>query len=160
AIIVDTTVGPASIEPCKECAPATEPRATMTDPRLNSVHLELPRRQDFRSAREALLNARGEHTLCAEAGAFVPASPQQTLPEQRPGAPVSANFGLMAKKYVSPLKVGLTPIGRMPDNDGVREDASVSRRHCAVLVHAGDVCELHDVASKNGTFLNGQKIDG
>src|SRR5947199_125562 len=75
-------------------------------------------------------------------------------------APVNAKFVLMDKEYVYPLKVGLNTIGRMPDNDVVLEDAYVSRRHCAVLVHAGDVCELHDVASKNGTFLNGQKIEG
>jgi pSer/pThr/pTyr-binding forkhead associated (FHA) protein len=41
----------------------------------------------------------------------------------------------------------------------VVEDAYVSRRHCAVLVHAGNYCELHDVASKNGTYLNGRKIE-
>ena len=133
----------------------------MTDPRLNSVHLELPRRQDFRTAREALLNARGEHTLCAEVGgACVPAAPHQTVVEEPAGAPVNAKFVLMDKDYVYPLKVGLNTIGRMPDNDVVLEDAYVSRRHCAILVHAGDGCELYDIASKNGTFLNGQKIDG
>jgi pSer/pThr/pTyr-binding forkhead associated (FHA) protein len=39
-------------------------------------------------------------------------------------------------------------------------DAYVSRRHCAVLIHSGNTCELHDIASKNGTFLNGRKLDG
>jgi len=39
-------------------------------------------------------------------------------------------------------------------------DAFVSRRHCAIVVHAGASCELHDVASKNGTYLNGKKISG
>ncbi len=29
-----------------------------------------------------------------------------------------------------------------------------------MLVHADGRCELHDVASKNGTFLNGGKIEG
>ena len=133
----------------------------MTDPRLNSVHLELPRRQDFRAAREALLGARGEHTLCAEAGsALLASAPNQTAVERAGAAAPDARFVLMDKEYVYPLKVGLNTIGRMPDNDVVLEDAYVSRRHCAVLVHAGDVCELHDVASKNGTFLNGRKIDG
>src|SRR5438067_2365821 len=95
-----------------------QPRATMTDPRLNSVHLELPRRQDFRAARDALLHARGEHTLCAEAvGPLLPASPNQTAVEH-PGsaAPVHAKFVLMDKGFVYPLKVGLNTIGRMPDN--------------------------------------------
>ena len=39
----------------------------MLDARLNSVHLEAPRRQEFRAARDRLLNARGDHTLAAEA---------------------------------------------------------------------------------------------
>jgi hypothetical protein len=138
----------------------------MTDPRLNSIHLELPRRQDFRAARDALLNARGEHTLCAEgAGGFLPGTGNLTAVEKpgpggTTGPAVDARFVLMDRDYVYPLKTGLNTIGRMPDNDVVLEDAYVSRRHCAVLVHAADTCELHDVASKNGTFLNGRKING
>lgn len=42
----------------------------------------------------------------------------------------------------------------------VVNDSYVSRRHCAVLIHAGKGCELHDTASKNGTYLNGNKISG
>ena len=37
-------------------------------------------------------------------------------------------------------------------------DAFISRRHCAILVHASRGCELHDTASKNGTFLNEAKL--
>jgi pSer/pThr/pTyr-binding forkhead associated (FHA) protein len=48
----------------------------------------------------------------------------------------------------------------MPDNDVVLKDASVSRRHCAIVVHATRGCELHDTASKNGTYLNGKRIGG
>jgi hypothetical protein len=134
----------------------------MTDPRLNSIHLELPRRQDFRAAREVLLGSRGNHTLCAEAaGGCAGPSPDLTAIEKGGAdeAP-TAKFVLMDRDCVYPLKVGLNTIGRMPDNDVVLDDAYVSRRHCAVLVHAGDRCELHDVASKNGTYLNGQKICG
>jgi pSer/pThr/pTyr-binding forkhead associated (FHA) protein len=42
----------------------------------------------------------------------------------------------------------------------VVSDAFVSRRHCAILVHHSSVCELYDTASKNGTYLNGNKING
>ncbi|MBO0701122.1 MAG: FHA domain-containing protein [Zavarzinella sp.] len=59
-----------------------------------------------------------------------------------------------------PLKVGLNSIGRLPDNDIVIDDATVSRRHCAVVVHSDLTVELHDVASKNGTTINGRKIQG
>ena len=133
----------------------------MTDPRLNSVPLELPRRHNFRAARELLLNARGDHTLCAEAAGNRDV-PSHLTAIQQPGGDeaVAARFLLMDQEHVYPLKVGLNTIGRMPDNDVVLDDGYVSRRHCAVLIHVGNVCELHDVASKNGTFLNGCKIAG
>jgi predicted component of type VI protein secretion system len=58
------------------------------------------------------------------------------------------------------LKVGLNSIGRLPDNDVVVDDATVSRRHCAIVVHSDLSIEIHDVASKNGTTVNGNKIQG
>ena len=134
----------------------------MTDPRLNSIHLELPRRQDFRAARELLLNARGSHTLSAEAHGACAAGLSNLTAVEKPGAEeaVAAKFVLMDRDYVYPLKVGLNTIGRMPDNDVVIHDPYVSRRHCAILVHAADGCEVHDFASKNGTLVNGRKIAG
>ena len=132
----------------------------MSDPRLCSVHLEaLPRRDDFRRAREALLNACGQQTLAINQSQLA-ALRSGRVPSENPGGATATQYWLVDRDSVYPLKVGLNTIGRMPDNDVVLEDAYVSRRHCAVLVHAGDVCELHDVASKNGTFLNGRKIDG
>src|SRR5581483_9812419 len=81
----------------------------------------------------------------------------QTLNESpAPGV----RFWLLDRESVYPLKIGLNTIGRAPENDVVLKDAFVSRRHCAILVHAGDGCELHDTASKNGTFLNGRKLAG
>jgi hypothetical protein len=136
----------------------------MLDARLNSVHLEAPRRQEFRAAREKLLSLRGNETMAAErqppSGASVSEfnTAIQNLPDNAVAAP--ARYVLMDADYIYPLKVGLNTVGRMPDNDVVLQDAYVSRRHCAVVVHTADRCELHDIASKNGTFLNGQKIDG
>lgn len=135
----------------------------MSDARLNSVHLESPRRQEFRAAHDQLLHARGGETIAAEQhhlAALAGGSPTAIQKQGGGDAPL-ARFVLMDAEYVYPLKVGLNTIGRMPDNDVVLQDAYVSRRHCAVLVHlTGDHCELHDIASKNGTFLNGQKING
>jgi hypothetical protein len=136
----------------------------MVDARLNSVHLEAPRRQEFRVAREQLLNARGSHTLAVEcqgdllSGAGEHNTAIQNVPGNAVAAP--ARYVLMDAEYIYPLKIGLNTVGRMPDNDVVVPDAYVSRRHCAILVHANDCCELHDVASKNGTLLNGNKIAG
>jgi pSer/pThr/pTyr-binding forkhead associated (FHA) protein len=42
----------------------------------------------------------------------------------------------------------------------VLADPYVSRRHVAIVVHAHGGCELHDVASKNGTLINGHGISG
>lgn len=56
------------------------------------------------------------------------------------------------------LKVGLNTVGRLPSNDIVFEDVYVSRRHCVFLVHAWGGCDLHDTASRNGTFVNGRRV--
>jgi pSer/pThr/pTyr-binding forkhead associated (FHA) protein len=130
---------------------------------LNSMHLELPRREEFRKARARLLDACGDLTRCAinMPGAVESPSDSKTMMQSLANRiPAGAEFALMDKESVYPLKVGLNTIGRLPDNDVVLQDAFVSRRHCAILVHAGDGSELHDVASKNGTFLNGNRLSG
>jgi pSer/pThr/pTyr-binding forkhead associated (FHA) protein len=135
----------------------------MSDPRLNSVHLEAPRRLLFRQAREMLLNARGWQTVAAEDGKpgdSMPSGPHTMVVNAEGPPPTDAHFWLVDKQNLYPLKTGLNTIGRAPENDVVVADAYVSRRHCAILVHAGSSCELHDIASKNGTYLNGRKLGG
>jgi hypothetical protein len=132
----------------------------MVDPRLNSVHLDVPRRQEYRRARQALLEARGQQTICAEQHQDQVSGSHTVIQNARGGGPVELDFWLMDKEYIYPLKVGLNTVGRSADNDVVVQDSFISRRHCAILVHAGDGCELHDTASKNGTFLNGSKLAG
>ena len=134
----------------------------MVDPRLNSVHLEAPRRQDFRRAREALFQAHGGQTLCAEQGVDEPADcPSNTLIQKdgRQDLSLRLQFWLADDQYIYPLKVGLNTVGRSSDNNVVVADCCISRRHCAILMHTRRGCELHDTASKNGTFLNGAKVD-
>jgi hypothetical protein len=135
----------------------------MSDPRLNSVHLDPVRRQEFRRAREELLHARGWQTIAGEQHIGVGTSrgnDNTIIPKGEDRAPPGLKYWLIDRDYVYPLKVGLNTVGRAPDNDVVVQDAYVSRRHCAILVHAGDGCELHDTASKNGTYLNGRKLAG
>jgi pSer/pThr/pTyr-binding forkhead associated (FHA) protein len=115
----------------------------MADPRLQSVHLLAPRRDDFRRAREVVELACGQHA---------------TLPPS--DVRESERFWLVDRDIVYALKVGLNTIGRMPDNDVAILDAAISRRHAAIVIHTSDGCELHDTASKNGTYLNGQRIGG
>ena len=136
----------------------------MSDPRLHSLHLEgQPRRDTFRAARQAIQAACGSQTLAGDLrllgdeerlGASTVAPPPGTP------NPVAGRFTFYLKdgSNVYPLHLGLNSIGRLPDNDVVVRDECVSRRHCAVVIHSDLRCELHDVASKNGTLLNGKKI--
>jgi hypothetical protein len=134
----------------------------MTDPCLNSMHLDLERREDFRKARSELLQSCGEktHQALEVHKPTGPLSSSQTALQNLEGRlPPGVDFVLMDPDNIYPLKVGINTIGRLPDNNVVLEDPYVSRRHCAVLIHTGDGGELHDVASKNGTYLNGRRID-
>lgn len=137
----------------------------MGDPRLNSLHLDPARRQEYRQAREKLLQARGMETLYAERNRSQGSSgPDPTIiqagTDGNPDSDKRPAVWVSDQDYVYPLKIGLNTMGRSSDNDVVVEDLYVSRRHCAILVHHDGACVLHDTASKNGTFLNGSKIAG
>jgi hypothetical protein len=132
----------------------------MSDPRLNSGHLEFPRRQEYRRRREALLGERGMLTLAAERVYGLmddsdewPIRPDRILPGTR-YLLVDHHAGCV---YV--LKTGLNTVGRLPNNDIHFEELWISRRHCVLLVHAWGGCDLHDTASRNGTSVNGVRID-
>jgi hypothetical protein len=99
------------------------------------------------------LAAEGVHHMVGrmdEWPSFLPVRPGQFIP--------GLNYLLLDPRggYSYPLKTGLNAIGRLPNNDIVLEGSTVSRRHCVILVHAWGGCELHDTASRNGTFVNGQ----
>ena len=131
----------------------------MPDPRLNSVHLEISRREDYRRAREDLLQARGMQTVALEGyEGHEAAGGPLTFIEKPEQPPTEVEFWLSDPTGVYPLRVGINTLGRAQDNDVVLQNAFVSRRHCAILVHANEGCDLHDTASKNGTFINGQKV--
>lgn len=51
----------------------------------------------------------------------------------------------------------ITSIGRWEDNDVVIEDRWISRYHAEVH-HESDQYVVHDLGSKNGTLINGQRI--
>src|SRR5262245_38071770 len=136
----------------------------MTDPRFNSIPLAgQARREAYRQAREVLMGGCGMHTLAVEqenVDEGQPAHPHTIIenPDLKP--PAGVKFWLRDKDAIYPLRTGLNSVGRMPDNDVVIDDACVSRRHCAVVIHATRGCEVHDTASKNGTFVNGRRING
>jgi hypothetical protein len=132
----------------------------MGDSCLKSVHLEAPRRQQFRLAREGLLNARGSQTIAVQSLPEPEARPRALDATSATVGPAGGHFWLTDGQGTYPLKVGINAVGRSADCDVVVQDAFISRRHCAILVHAGTGCEIHDIASKNGTFVNGCKIAG
>ena len=49
-------------------------------------------------------------------------------------------------------------VGRHPTSDVVLEDITVSRRH-AEFRRIGDVYQLTDLGSLNGTYVNGDRVD-
>ena len=57
-----------------------------------------------------------------------------------------------------PLKGNEFSIGRSPNNDIQVEGVSVSRKH-AKLIRKGDKYIIRDLKSKNGIFINGEKLD-
>ncbi|HEX3149596.1 MAG TPA: FHA domain-containing protein [Gemmataceae bacterium] len=134
------------------------------DPRLLSIHLEgNPRRDAFRQARARVEHVAGGHTLAGDVRLPLgsEAKALKTLaPGEVPVKPGGTHCWLLDRGKQIPLKVGLNSVGRLPDNDVVIDDATVSRRHCAIVVHSDLTIEVHDVASKNGTLVNGKKISG
>jgi len=58
------------------------------------------------------------------------------------------------------LQEGENLIGRAADATIFIDDASVSRIHASIRVsiHVGGEATLHDLGSKNGTFINGERL--
>lgn len=133
----------------------------MVDPSLNSVHLEAPRRSLFRHARERLLNSCGDYTIGFQRESLNPAGLSEinydaAIKQLSPDMP---RFWLTDGHHSYPLIQGINTIGRAPDCQIIVADGCVSRRHCVILLHHDNQCEIHDIASKNGTYLNGAKLD-
>jgi hypothetical protein len=123
-----------------------------------SVHLEsAPRRDDFRRARSRVQGALGEHTLAGDLRLLDGDIRDRT---QGSSGHASSVCWLLDRGRQISLKVGLNSVGRLPDNDVVIDDATISRRHCAIVVHSDLSVELLDIASKNGTTINGRKLAG
>ncbi|MDX1950827.1 MAG: FHA domain-containing protein [Verrucomicrobiota bacterium] len=61
------------------------------------------------------------------------------------------------KPWAFEVKPGLNKLGRNPTNDCRVSDASVSSFHCELLYENG-VVSIRDLASTNGTFVDGQRV--
>jgi len=130
----------------------------MGDSCLNSVHLEPPRRLRFRHARQALLDACGDYTIAFQRRPDADQEAGNNPSSSHSPSSRQTHYWLSDGSKTYSLKIGINTIGRAPDCDVIIEDGCISRRHCVILVHTGNHCEVHDVASKNGTYLNGTKL--
>ena len=57
------------------------------------------------------------------------------------------------------LTDGMTSIGRDVTNDIVVDEAAVSRRHAAIRGERGGYW-IEDLGSRNGTYVNGDEVEG
>ncbi len=106
-------------------------------------------------------SAIGYHTFAGNVRSSPPVQgKERTFAGSNPLAPPVVTCWLLDRGRQLDLKIGLNSVGRLPDNDVVIDDATVSRRHCAIVVHSNLMVELHDIASKNGTTINGRRLEG
>jgi DNA-binding winged helix-turn-helix (wHTH) protein len=73
-------------------------------------------------------------------------------------APTTARFRILLEGAEVPLAEGENVIGRDPEAAVSIDSPRVSRRHARIVVE-GDVAMLEDLGSKNGTSLNGERIE-
>ncbi len=131
----------------------------MGDPRLNVSHLGATRHELYDAAVNELLDNRGQATAVADPLARPPRLPRATRHWQtpRPGGTYTLVHLADGRRYQ--LRMGINTIGRFTENDIVLDVRSLSRRHCAIVVHATGGCEVYDTASRNHTVVNHQVVD-
>jgi predicted component of type VI protein secretion system len=61
----------------------------------------------------------------------------------------------VGKPYAFELMPGLNRLGRNPTNDFRVADASISSFHCEVTLEDGNRVHVRDLASTNGSFIDG-----
>jgi hypothetical protein len=75
-----------------------------------------------------------------------------------PAADSAGVFRLWVMGREIVLREGENVLGRAPEATAWIDDDAVSRRHARVLLSAG-AATLEDLGSKNGTFLNGRRLE-
>jgi pSer/pThr/pTyr-binding forkhead associated (FHA) protein len=64
----------------------------------------------------------------------------------------------LGKPFAFELMPGLNRLGRNPTNDFRVADASISSFHCEVSLNPDNSLHVRDLASTNGTFINGVQV--
>jgi DNA-binding winged helix-turn-helix (wHTH) protein len=65
---------------------------------------------------------------------------------------------LVSRRREWPLSAGPNVVGRDPDCTVRIDSATVSRRHAGIVVASGEAT-VEDLGSKNGTYVNGQRVE-
>lgn len=131
---------------------------------LNTIHLsdDPERRIKLRAARELISGAKGNLTV-----KFEFEQPVENLgridfwspPSNKKFNSHDSQYLILLGTEPYRLKYGNNYVGRFSDNDLVIDDGYVSRRHCCIVIHSDGRAEIFDTASKNGTYVNGQRIE-
>jgi DNA-binding winged helix-turn-helix (wHTH) protein len=100
---------------------------------------------------------RGARTLRTVYG-FGYAFSGDTTEEKRAASPRGARYCLVREKQEIPLATGENVVGRDRNTDVSIDDSTISRRHARIRV-AGDGATIEDLGSKNGTFVQGRRIE-
>jgi pSer/pThr/pTyr-binding forkhead associated (FHA) protein len=64
----------------------------------------------------------------------------------------------LGKPFAFELMPGLNRLGRNPTNDFRVADASISSFHCEVSLNPDNSLSIRDLASTNGTFIDGVQV--
>lgn len=91
--------------------------------------------------------------------AFAGEAREETPPPSRGTERAAAAACLVRGAHRVPLPPGATLLGRDAEPAAAFADVSVSRRHARVLVEEG-CAAVEDLGSKNGTFVDGARIEG
>ncbi len=83
------------------------------------------------------------------------ASVERVAPDDLPRA---SSFQVVVLNRRYPLFEGENVVGRADDCDVSLKLAAISRRHAAITVDGGRAV-VRDLRSKNGTFVNGRRVD-
>jgi hypothetical protein len=133
----------------------------MSHPLFQSQHLnDRTRREAFRLAREQLAAACGTVTRAGDQPEVFSGTDESVEVPQVFDPQPHCYYRLYDGERRHSLRPGINSIGRLPDNHVVLTDEHISRRHCAIIIHSDGSCEIHDIASKNGTIVNGKRIAG
>jgi len=126
------------------------PDVVVTEASLSVAVAELRTALEDDSSRPTYVETiprRGYRLLARVEGGLQPRTPR----------PATSSFSLIGREVTIPLNSGVTVIGRDSSCDARIESHHVSRCHVTLEVD-GERVFVEDLGSKNGTFVNGERV--